>query len=434
MALTKHIIEIKGQRNNTTRHIHFEGIKFTNTKTTYLEEYNLASTGAWGIYPGGAVLYENAEDCSIKDCFFDQVGGNAVFIKNHNRRITVYGNTFAETGDSAVCLVGKSHLDTDLPMPCPYCGDKNLWGLGDEPKDFPAYCDISNNHMHHLGEYGKQIAGVFMAITLKNTVRHNYMHHLPRAAICINDPFFGGHIIEHNDIHDTVQETNDHGTINSWGRTHYWCFANYNAEVRHDPGDVGRDAKFWTIIRNNRIHERVREKHKLAYGSTNMGIDMDDGSTKFHVYQNLVIGAGVQNRDGSFRIIENNIFINPNKGLGYHVSYSNGGDKFIKNIVVKDSGESIYWLYQPFGGNDWIEQMDYNVYSGSDNISDGANLGDWQQQGFDKHSVSADPMFVDPQSRDYRVKPGSPALKLGFKNFDMDNFGLLPDFPKKWEQ
>jgi len=42
----------------------------------------------------------------------------------------------------------------------------------------------------------------------------------------------------------------------------------------------------------------------------------------------------------------------------------------------------------------------------------------------DTHSVEADAMFVDPAHGDYRVKPGSPALALGFKNFPMDQFGV----------
>jgi membrane-associated protease RseP (regulator of RpoE activity) len=33
-------------------------------------------------------------------------------------------------------------------------------------------------------------------------------------------------------------------------------------------------------------------------------------------------------------------------------------------------------------------------------------------------------MFVDPKNGDFRVKEGSPALKLGFKNFPMDQFGV----------
>jgi hypothetical protein len=43
----------------------------------------------------------------------------------------------------------------------------------------------------------------------------------------------------------------------------------------------------------------------------------------------------------------------------------------------------------------------------------------------DKHSVCGDPQFIDPKNGDFRVKAGSPALLVGFKNFDMTNFGVV---------
>jgi len=47
--------------------------------------------------------------------------------------------------------------------------------------------------------------------------------------------------------------------------------------------------------------------------------------------------------------------------------------------------------------------------------------------------VFADPLFVDPGSNDYRVKPESPALDVGFRNFEMGKWGLRNDFPTCWE-
>jgi hypothetical protein len=52
--------------------------------------------------------------------------------------------------------------------------------------------------------------------------------------------------------------------------------------------------------------------------------------------------------------------------------------------------------------------------------------------GFDKHSIFADPEFVDPEHGDYRLKPESPALQLGLKNIDPSTVGLLRDFPRHW--
>jgi hypothetical protein len=60
------------------------------------------------------------------------------------------------------------------------------------------------------------------------------------------------------------------------------------------------------------------------------------------------------------------------------------------------------------------------------------SLEEWQALGFDRHSVFADPLFVDPENNDYRVKPDSPALKLGFENFEMGTWGLTDEFPDVW--
>ncbi len=445
VGLLKRLIEFKGSRAEPVRYIKLEGFRFTHTATTFLETFETPSTGDWGIHRGGSVFLEGAEDCSIKDSFFDAVGGNAVFISKHNRRITVYGNKFTNIGDSAVCLAGTPFVDMSTPMVCSLCGARGRWSFGPDPEDYPAYCTVSNNLMHHIGVYGKQTAGVFMAVTMKNTISHNHIHHVPRAAICINDPFWGGHVVEYNDIHDTVLETEDHGPFNSWGRGRVWCTRHAHGlgdsdRVAHEPGDVKTGAKFTNVVRNNRF----RDKSKIALGEyENLGIDMDDGSANFHVYNNLCIGVGVQNRDGSYRLVENNIFVNPQAGISYHVGHVDNQDRFVRNIVVISSkldhfgnhSGNLYQMLYPADKGQWVTQVDYNIlYNDSGPIvaTNDHSFEEWLDRGLDTHSVIADPLFIDPANGDYRVRPDSPALKLGFKNFDMDNFGLLPDFPETW--
>jgi hypothetical protein len=52
----------------------------------------------------------------------------------------------------------------------------------------------------------------------------------------------------------------------------------------------------------------------------------------------------------------------------------------------------------------------------------------WQEAGWDKHSLVADPMFVDAEHDDFHLKPGSPAItKLGFKPLPIDEMGLVLD-------
>jgi len=66
---------------------------------------------------------------------------------------------------------------------------------------------------------------------------------------------------------------------------------------------------------------------------------------------------------------------------------------------------------------------------GVTNGSRRVDLEGWRALGFDKNSVFADPLFVDPSKNDYRVKPESSALKVGFKNFEMGAWGIQDHFP-----
>ena len=51
----------------------------------------------------------------------------------------------------------------------------------------------------------------------------------------------------------------------------------------------------------------------------------------------------------------------------------------------------------------------------------------WQARGMDRHSVVADPLFLDPARDDYRLKPESPAFKLGFKPIPIARIGPYAD-------
>ena len=191
-VVLKRTVEFRGSKERPVRHLKLAGFRFIHTATTFLEEYEVPSMGDWSIHRGGAIFFEGAEDCGIENSFFDAVGGNAVFISGHNRRIRVHGNTFTQSGDSAVCLVGKSHLRTDLSYTCEFCGYKHAWGWGEPTGEYPAECVISNNLIHDIGVFGKQTAGVFVSLSMKNTVSHNHIYNVPRAAICINDGAWAG--------------------------------------------------------------------------------------------------------------------------------------------------------------------------------------------------------------------------------------------------
>jgi membrane-associated protease RseP (regulator of RpoE activity) len=66
----------------------------------------------------------------------------------------------------------------------------------------------------------------------------------------------------------------------------------------------------------------------------------------------------------------------------------------------------------------WGGTSDKNLF-----VADFA-LKEAQDKGWDANSLGGDPMFIDPAKGDFRVREDSPALKLGFKNFPMDRFGV----------
>ncbi len=48
----------------------------------------------------------------------------------------------------------------------------------------------------------------------------------------------------------------------------------------------------------------------------------------------------------------------------------------------------------------------------------------WQAAGWDQHSLVADPLFMDWKNDDFRLKPESPAFKLGFKAIPVEKIGV----------
>jgi hypothetical protein len=77
-----------------------------------------------------------------------------------------------------------------------------------------------------------------------------------------------------------------------------------------------------------------------------------------------------------------------------------------------------------------IKECDFNLF-----FPEAPGLDRARGLGWDEHSMVADPLFDrknpvwDATYTDYRVKPGSPAEKIGFRQIDVDKIGLLEDFP-----
>jgi Right handed beta helix region len=406
-----HLVEFRGTKENPVRYIDLSGLTFRHAARTFMETKEPLLRSDWTIYRGGAVMLTGAEDCSIIDCEFDQVGGNAIFVNKYNRRIRVAGTHIHGAGATGICFVG----DPDsVRSPLFEYNERQSYAdidktPGPKTDNYPADCVVEDSLIHGVSMVEKQAAGIQISMSRGITVRQCSIYDVGRAGINISEGTFGGHLIEFCDVFDTVRETGDHGSFNSWGRDRFWGLPDAPPEELPELSklDAGK-----TIIRNSRW--------RCDHG---WDVDLDDGSSNYEIYNNLFLRGGLKLREGFNRHVYNNIAIN--NSLHPHVWYENSMDVITGNI----------WLvrYQPIMVPKWGKEIDRNMF-----ISE-ADRNAFREQGCDANSVFGDPLFVDPAKGDYRVKDGSPAFAIGFTNFPMDQFGVkktelkaiarTPDFP-----
>lgn len=411
VAQLKNTIELTGTEKLPLKNIQITGIRFAHNERSFMDTKEPLLRSDWTIYRGGTILLDGTEHCKIADCIFEGVGGNAVMVSNYNKYDTITGCHIFNTGANAVCFIGNTKA-----VRSPSFGYENFvpyYQLDKTPgpltNNFPQNCIVSNNLLHDLGDIEKQATGVQIQIASEITVSHNSIYQTSRAGINIGDGAFGGHIIEFNDVFNTVRETGDHGSFNSWGRDRFWAPGRkyMDSLVATHPELILLDAQKQTVIRNNRF--------RCDHG---WDIDLDDGSSNYHIYNNLCLNGGIKLREGFFRIVENNIMIN--NSFHPHVWFKNSGDVFERNIVMKK--------YAPIQVNDWGSRINNNLFP------DTAALYDAQSRGTDKNSIAGDPLFINPANGDYTVASNSPALKSGFKNFPMSGFGVQKPSLKKIAQ
>ena len=409
----RHLVEFRGSSETPVRFVSLRGITFRHAARTFMENKEPLVRSDWTTYRGGALFYTGTEDCVIEDCFIDQVGGNAVFVNGFNRRLAVRGCHIARAGGNGVAFVG----DRDAARVPRDWNDhsQKLSNLdrtpGPRTADYPGDCVVEDCLIYLSGRVEKQTAPVQIELSEGIRVRHCSLYDVPRAGVNIGDGCWGGHVIEFCDIFDTVKETGDHGSFNSWGRDRFWSLEgldlNDDATWEKEKGLPMLDAVRTVVLRNNRW--------RCDHG---WDIDLDDGSSNYELRNNLCLNGGIKNREGFYRVVENNIIVN--SGFHPHVWYKHSQDVVRHNIMWSDA-------YLPAGGmpsTPWGKEMDYNLVHrpGAGEAKPARKLAEQSKR--DAHSIVADAMFVDAPKGDFRVKAGSPALGLGFVNFAMDQFGV----------
>lgn len=401
---TESLFEITGNQQQPVRYVTLNGMELRQTLRTFMKTREPLLRSDWTIYRGGAVRIEGAEHCAVTGCFMHQIGGNGIFVSNYNREHTIASNHLAHIGASGICFVGSPTAVRSACFEYAQAVSPETMDTipGPANDNYPARCTVFDNLIHDAGRIEKQVAGVQISMSRNITVSHNSIYNLPRAGINISEGTWGGHLIEGNDVFNTVLETGDHGSFNAWGRDRFW---RSDREAMDSLAKAHRswillDAVETTVIRDNRW--------RCDHG---WDIDLDDGASNYHVYNNLCLNGGLKLREGFHRTVENNIMVN--NSFHPHAWFENSDDRFRHNIVTRH--------YYPIAADHWGYEVDYNL------LPDSLALAQAHADGTDRHSLAGDPQFIDPATGDYRVNTDSPALKIGFKNFDMNRFGVVSE-------
>ncbi len=376
--------------------VRFEGLSFRHAAWHLPHEGFSASQAASTL--GAALEFHAARDCEIVDCEVAHVGRYGVWFGLDCAANTIERTHFHDLGAGGVKI-----------------------GTPDRQKPWArvaAYNTVDNCFIHNGGHIHPGSTGIFVAIAHNTRITHNEVCDLRYTGISLgwnwssNRSGTRENLVAYNHVHDVMRVLDDGGGIYSLGLT---------------PGSV---------IRGNHIHDVARDR------DVGHGIYLDGGSSGVLCENNLCHDCGAggirQQHGTSCLTVLNNICAFNGFGLGIDSERTN---IFQYNIVLMEGEDTPFRDVPEWKSYNKI--IDYNVYwhtSGEPPHFLGFTWDEWREQEgiediwytprMDPHSRFDDPLFVDAEARNFRLKSDSPALKLGFRPLDYDAPGLYG--PEQW--
>lgn len=388
------ILKGKSPSDGAISNIRFENIIFeyadTPRRKNFMEQSGLPEEYLKDLDSPGPGQTEPAQAASWTDAVIHIEGANdIVFYGCELKHIGEYGIWIR---NAEKCKIEKCAL-IDLGA-----GGVRIGGQGSTKE-----CVLDNCIIQKGGRYHASATAVWIGNgTEDNRITHNDIGDFYYTGISAGWTwgYKGGvafrNIIEFNRIHDLGQSAMaDMGGVYTLGTSH------------------------GTRVCNNVIF------NVLSYAYGGWGLYTDEGSEGILMENNLVYDTS----DGSFHqhygkhnIIRNNIlaFSRPHQvavtRVEPHLSLT-----FEQNIVYWNQGSAIGYRSEA-ARVDWGSNLWWNV-SGEVDFK-GKKHSDWLALGKDVGGMLADPMFIDPAKRDFRLKEGSPAEKIGFVPFDYSKAGV----------
>lgn len=345
-----------------------------------------------------AVMADGVRHCTIEKCEISHVGDYGVWLRRGCKDCRLAQNRMCDLGVGGV-RVGEA-------------------GMPNSDEAESSRNAIDNNHLFDGGHVYPAGVGVWVGQSSHNTISHNEIH----------DFFYSGMSIgwnwddAPNRCHDNTIELNHvhhvmRGMLSDGG-------AIYTLGV-----STG------SVIRNNVFHD-VWAYSNPPFG---WGIYLDATTGGYLVENNVVYnihsGCLMYSNGGHEHVIRNNVFAFPANHMLWPF-WEKRPNTFQRNLMLMTQGT----LFVPFTERTLRERLaakeslgtwDQNLYWHTGERDEleffKLNFAEWQALGVDKNAVLADPQFVAPEQYDFRLRPGSPALKLGFQPIDTSRVGLYGD-------
>ncbi|CAF1254726.1 unnamed protein product [Rotaria sordida] len=287
------LISISGSSDeNSVHNVLIQGLTLTQTSSTYMRDYMVPSGGDWAVHRGGTMYLTNTRNITITRNLFTQLGSNGMALIDYNDATSITLNEFVWLADSGIILVGNTNgID------------------GFSVASQPVNTLIQSNLIHETGIYIKQSSPVLISVSRSVSVIGNLMFNMPRAAININDGFYGNHTFSWNVLFNTVRETSDHGPINSWDRQPFLTDA-----VQSGLPSLWQHKSY---IHHNTLFNNYRSVWP---------IDHDDGSCFYEDSYNFQVYGGKKNYLGHSKTDHHEIYVYSDANQGGFGSDSCLGD------------------------------------------------------------------------------------------------------------